>query len=321
MSILLGKGMLGGLTAEEQIAALLAGDNSWSGLQTFGGGFTNNGESFWGPTATFTYIGGAAAAHRTALGAVGLTGDETIAGIKSFSSTTRPTSSGTGTPESTSLTTVNDSYIQLEHRTAYVNPGFCTAGSQNSGSSAINSNGGWDIITTTSAASGARLSHRIARMLGVFNLTDSMTFDRRMIFRMAVSLSQGTHRAGSQLFWQVGRPVNSVTYVQLAAKGIGFGINNGIVTPFVHNGSIRTDGATFALTARMLVIDWVPGSGLFIYGTGDLGTSTNLTLLSSITTNLPSGNFSEHCEFLLFETGAGTALIRYSLGNLSVTLP
>jgi len=39
---------------------------------------------------------------------VQLTGDQTIAGAKAFSSTTRPTSSGTGTPAATSLITLAD---------------------------------------------------------------------------------------------------------------------------------------------------------------------------------------------------------------------
>lgn len=45
-----------------------AADNTWAGLQTFGGGFTVNGASVYGPLVSFLYLGSAAATHRDALG-------------------------------------------------------------------------------------------------------------------------------------------------------------------------------------------------------------------------------------------------------------
>lgn len=55
------------------VVALLTTDNSWSGLQTFGGGFTVNSNALFGPLASFAYIGNAANTHRAALDVAGLT--------------------------------------------------------------------------------------------------------------------------------------------------------------------------------------------------------------------------------------------------------
>lgn len=51
----------------QDMASLLAAENTWTGTQIFGGGFTVNGSAVFGPLASFTYIG-SEAAHRTALG-------------------------------------------------------------------------------------------------------------------------------------------------------------------------------------------------------------------------------------------------------------
>lgn len=50
---------------------------------------------------------------RTALGVVSLAGNDSIGGNKAFTSTTRPTSAGTGTPASTSLVTRGDMDTRL----------------------------------------------------------------------------------------------------------------------------------------------------------------------------------------------------------------
>ena len=48
-------------------AALLSAQNTWTDNQVFGGGFTVNAGSVFGPAATWTYIAGSEATHRTAL--------------------------------------------------------------------------------------------------------------------------------------------------------------------------------------------------------------------------------------------------------------
>ena len=48
--------------------AAITANNTWTGLQTFGGGFTVNAASVYGPLVSFLYLGSAAATHRTALG-------------------------------------------------------------------------------------------------------------------------------------------------------------------------------------------------------------------------------------------------------------
>jgi hypothetical protein len=80
-------------------------------LATFSGVVSSLGATYQ-TGSTFTYNGASAAAHRTALG-LG-TGDSptfggaTISGSAAFTSTTRPTSAGTGTPAATSLITRDD---------------------------------------------------------------------------------------------------------------------------------------------------------------------------------------------------------------------
>lgn len=244
-----------------------------------------------------------------------------LLGAVEFGHTGRPTTLATGTPTSTSLITRNDSQLLLEHKTVQIIPILGASGAQNSGSSINATTGCWDLVTSTLSSSGARLSHRIARCLASYiTNTDTYTLDRRIIFRVGLTFSQGTPRAGSQFYFQIGRTVNSSTYAQLGVKGLGFGVSNDVVTPFVHNGSTLTNGATFNLnTSRMLVLDWVPASGLYIYGTS--GTNSDLTLLSSVTTGLPSGTINDWMEYLLYETGSGTGIIGYTLGNISITIP
>lgn len=57
----------------------LAGANLFTGLQTFGGGFTVNSQALFGPFATFLYLGGIEALHREALKVPEVTANKKLA--------------------------------------------------------------------------------------------------------------------------------------------------------------------------------------------------------------------------------------------------
>jgi hypothetical protein len=277
-----------------------------NGLASNGG----NGASDANKLVRFTSTGGASLTGGT------LT-DMTYAGSAAFTSTTRPTSAGTGTPGATSLITLGDTYM-TSHKTSQVIPNLCDAAGANGGSSSAN-RGGWSMVTNTNATATSRLQWHLAQVSQSL-ASDIYTLDRRIIISFPITFGQGTPRSSSQLWFQVGRTVGTTTFSQLAARGFGFGISNDIVTPYVHDGSQLTNGTTFAFSsARLLVLDWTPSVGFFIYGA--TSPSTDLTLLSSVTTNLPTGNLGSWAEFLLYETASNTSIIRYNIGNIKVTLP
>jgi len=172
----------------------------------------------------------------------------TITGAASFASTTRPTSSGTGTPGSTNLMTrddvTRDEFLSLG--TAYrslATPAFATSGtgalaSQSAGDRWVNiasgtSNSGWGRatiargITTNSAASGSGIdfSKRIGvAIVGFINRT-AFT-DGLNVFRLIVGSNQTPAASGAD-------PVSYRSFgLEMRASGTAHEIR-----AFAHNGT------------------------------------------------------------------------------------
>jgi hypothetical protein len=244
---------------------------------------------------------------------------QTFDGAQVFSSTTRPTSSGTDDPAATSLIT-RDDYLAQIHKTVYFDHGIGSAAGANSGQSASD-RGYWSLLTQTSTTSQARLAFQ-TNICALALASDSLSLNRAFTIRTNIAVQQGTPRADHKFFFQIGRPVATVTYAQLtsAQKGFGIGIENGTVTPFVGNGTAITNGTTFAHNlGAFFEFRWIPATGLYIYT--KTSPASELTLVSQITTGLPTGTAGAWLEFMAFEAGSSTAVLRYVIFGTSITYP
>jgi hypothetical protein len=241
---------------------------------------------------------------------VALTGNQTIAGNKTFSgnaaftSTTRPTSSGTGTPLSSSILSYSDfaNYIQQRVNTAILIPTFATARTS-SGGSLIQGRGYSELSLLVTNSAAINLQFDACVLLQTSG--ESLSFNKRMIF--CINIFEESLATNNQLFIQLGRNNFPATFSQLSEKGIGFGMSGSSLTPFVHNGSVLTSGSAVTKgTYSKIIMDFVPASGLYLYGLNY--STTAIDLLSSVTTNLPSGleNRSRGgLEIMHFNNGTG----------------
>ena len=242
----------------------------------------------------------------------------TLPSAYAFSSTTRPTSSGTGTPAPSSLMTYDDvlNLTLRDVRSYYVNYPMGTSLTASGGTS-VASRGYWQLFTSTTASSKAQIYFEILALLGNGSV---INFDRRMILN--TKISSGTLRTGLQYYCQVGRTLTDSTAAQLTKKGFGYGLSGSTITPFVHNGTSITNGTTFSVTTySFITMDFVPGVALYVYG--QTLTSTTPVLLATISTGLPSGNSTAsdgQLEFLIYDTGSGGANNWLYLGFASMTI-
>jgi len=230
----------------------------------------------------------------------------TISGSAAFTSTTRPTSAGTGTPLSSSILSYSDftNYIQQRVNTAILIPTFATSRTS-SGGSLVQSRGYSELtlLVTNSAAINLQFDSCVLLQ----TTSASLSFDKRMIF--CINIFEESLATNNQLFIQLGRNNFPATFSQLSEKGIGFGMSGSSLTPFVHNGSVLTSGSAVTKgTYSKIIMDFIPASGLYLYG---LNNSTMaIDLLSSVTTNLPSGlenRAKGGLEIMHFNNGTGAA--------------
>jgi len=232
--------------------------------------------------------------------------DPIISGSAAFTSTTRPTSAGTGTPLSSSILSYSDftNYIQQRVNTAILIPTFATSRTS-SGGSLVQSRGYSELtlLVTNSAAINLQFDSCVLLQ----TTSASLSFDKRMIF--CINIFEESLATNNQLFIQLGRNNFPATFSQLSEKGIGFGMSGSSLTPFVHNGSVLTSGSAVTKgTYSKIIMDFIPASGLYLYG---LNNSTMaIDLLSSVTTNLPSGlenRAKGGLEIMHFNNGTGAA--------------
>ena len=245
-------------------------------------------------------------------------GTQTFAGLQAFGSTTRPTSSGTGTPASDSLVKLDDvvNYLVRDARTYLVNYPMGITSTAAGGTSTA-SRGYWQLFTSATAGSKAQVIFDMTALVGNGLV---ISFDRRIV--VSARINPQTLRSGLQYYCQLGRYISETSAAKLTGqKGFGFGVSGSTVTPFVNSGSGNTDGATFSVTNYPWIsLDFVPGVGLYVYG--QTLTSTTPVLLSTISTGLPTGSSTAtygQLEFLLYDTGAGGASCWFYLGQASMT--
>ena len=229
---------------------------------------------------------------------VALTGDQTIAGAKAFSSTTRPTSSGTGTPASNSLITQEDSRNDRFLNIGSV--GFLRAGTPvgvQSGTGTNNSRNqqGWLLRSGTSTSgysfatlanafdgvAGARLSRKVklAVSINIFEpngATDTLGCIRVMIGAPSVPAAANdaaftTHGCGIEI-----RPDGTDWRFRIIC----------------HNGSTYTTGSWVVFATGSI---WLENYGFIVSSdaTGNVSASVvrsygNTTLYTSSSTGGPT---------------------------------
>ncbi len=235
----------------------------------------------------------------------------TITGAQAFSSTTRPTSSGTGPSNPTSLRTFNDELLEISTQNLFWNMSTVTNLSGGTGSA---SRGYWQLFTTATVGSS---THSLIDV-GSIGYGSPLSFNRRMIVH-SPSLLNGSLPAGRRFYFQLGRGF-STTVTTLNVRGFGYRIDGSTVTPFVHNGTTLTEGTTFARgTSERIILDFQPAVALYVY-TRTNGTNTLQATLSS---GLPSGNgaAAPMAELAFYDqggVGGSTAFI--FMGNHTLTI-
>lgn len=249
-----------------------------------------------------------------------------FSGAQAFSSTTRPTSAGTGIPAATSLITYEDSENMLMRDSCYVPLIFSQGSTSTAGSGTSNaSRGYWQLYTSTTASSKA---HVYFDCTALIDSASTLNFDRRIVVKTKQYIGAlAGLRSGLQYYVQLGRTVATTTTAQLDKKGFGFGVTGTTVTPFVHNGTTLTttlaSGSTFSIvTYPWVMLDFRPGNGLYVYGV--TVTSSTPVLLATITSGLPSGTSSSgdgQLEFLVYDTGSGGAANFLFVGTASISNP
>lgn len=246
----------------------------------------------------------------------------TATGAWSFSSATRPTSSGTGLPATTSLLNLSDSQLLIarDHTTYFLNFSLSSTSVAGSGTSNA-SRGYWQLFTSTTASSKAQSLFDITALC--FQATQ-IDYSRRIILKTRIT--GGALRSGLQFYFQLGRTIAVNTAVQLDKKGFGFGITGSTVTPFVHNGtSLSTataSGTPFSiLSYPQVMLDFRPAVSLDIYGIAS--SSSTPVLLATMTSGLPTGASNSgdgQLECLVYDTGSGGANNWMYLGQSSITV-
>jgi hypothetical protein len=174
--------------------------------------------------------------------------DMTLAGSAAFTSTTRPTSAGTGTPAATSLITRDDTDLLRLQTSNFVISNF-------TGATAVAGGGAASVATLLYAASncsttpGNYFTYLLGNTFFSGNINGDRTsanFSRKiiMIWDIIVISVPSTGNSESRYLW----PVNSTyTTGRLTAKGFGFIVINTTVYGCSHDGTTHylTSGITF----------------------------------------------------------------------------
>ena len=207
------------------------------------------------------------------------TGTQTFSGAQIFDSTTRPTSSGTGTPAPTSLITLADSENAKRGWMSFHCTNFTGATNVKSGGSSESATLGYS-AGQSSATNGNYNGYRYGTYMAM-NPAGSITiadFDRRTIFRASIlSPNTASVTGEARYLWPV-----SIIYTtgRLTTKGIGFVVIGNKVYGHTHDGTtarITTEFVDFGLNQTLA--DCVADSN----GSGTVAFYVNGTLLGSLT--------------------------------------
>jgi hypothetical protein len=291
------------ISTTEQVRFGYDVSNYWNATTSSTGVTTLSAE---GSGAKFVFANdvefGANATIPDVIGNTSFADDVEVLGDVVFNSTNRPTSNATGTPTSTNLITLDDAIFQTASLNKLVINHSRNVNSVSGAAQVNNELGALQLFTHSTASSKAQAYQCLGTQLFGYS---RLSFARRMIVR---TRAIGGMRSGLQYYFQIGRTRASTTASQLNKKGFGYGAlgSTGIVTPFVHDGSSITNGATFNyFTYPTIIFDFQPAVALYVYGRD---TSGVLSLLSTITTGLPSGSSTyndSQIEFLKYDLGSG----------------
>ena len=216
---------------------------------------------------------------------VGLTGNQTVAGDKTLSgvismtSTTRPTSGGTGTPAATSLITLADSENAKRAWITFHCTNFTGATNVKSGGTSESATLGFS-SGQSSATNGNYNGYRYGTFMAINpgGLNTTANFDRRTIFRILTNSPNTASVTGEvRYLWPVS---TSYTTGRLTSKGIGFVFIGNKLYGHTHDGTtarITTEFVDFGANATLA--DCVADSN----GSGTVSFYVNGTLLGSLT--------------------------------------
>jgi len=243
----------------------------------------------------------------------------TLAGAWAFSSTTRPTSSGTGTPASNSLITLADSNALAfgTFNTFPVLMASMTSFSGNGGTTGVtNKRGALEYYANTTASSYAGF-YSSSDWIGFTSVTYSSRFE---ILFCGGALGMSLNYANNEKFLQFGRPVATTTAAQISNKGFGVRSNfAGDIVAYCHNGTTLTEGVAGVVASpqRWFALEFVPAVGVYFYQISVTGVRT---LISSVTTGIPTGSFvGTQVEFFIRNNGTPSAnLDIHNMSNLVI---
>ena len=250
------------------------------------GGYIQSGSTFKLYNGTYTTTlshSPTAANHAIAFpdkdGTVAMIDAETHTGAHAFSSTTRPTSAGTGTPAATSLITLADSEDAKRAWISFHCTNFTGATNVKSGGTSESATLGFSSgqsSATNGNYNGYRYGTYMAMNLGGLNTTAN--FDRRTIFRaLVISPNTASVTGEARYLWPVS---TSYTTGRLTSKGIGFVFIGNKLYGHTHDGTtarITTQFVDFGANAT--TADCVADSN----GSGNVSFYVNGTLLESLT--------------------------------------
>ena len=206
-------------------------------------------------------------------------GTQTFSGAQIFDSTTRPTSSGTGTPTATSLITLADSENAKRGWISFHCTNFTGATNVKSGGTSESATLGFS-AGQSSATNGNYNGYRygVYMAMNPSGANTTANFDRRTIFRASIPSPNTASVTGeARYLWPVS---TSYTTGRLTTKGIGFVFIGNKVYGHTHDGTtarITTEFVDFGLNTNLA--DCVADSN----GSGTVAFYVNGTLLGSLT--------------------------------------
>jgi hypothetical protein len=211
-------------------------------------------------------------------GTVAMIDAETHTGAHAFSSTTRPTSAGTGTPAATSLITLADSENAKRGWLSFECTNFTGATNVKSGGTSESASLGYS-AGQSSATNGNYNGYRFGTYMAMNPVGTQTTanFDRRTFFRsLIVSPNTASATGEARYLWPVS---TSYTTGRLTTKGIGFVVIGNKVHGHTHDGTtsrITTQFVDFGLNSTL--VDCVADSN----GLGTVSFYINGTFLESL---------------------------------------
>lgn len=257
------------------------------------------------------------------VGAVGNTGNETVAGSKTLSGQLQLTGQSVVDANSAITKSLLENYVLRDSAMVRAELGLGTARTVNGGT--VSSFFGAIALTIpTTVGAEAYVGGWPAIMCGVSPVG---FWNRRII--CGFSISPGILPANRIILAQLGKDRADVSHAVLnnSEKGIGFIISPTGVTAYATNASVVSSIVTGInpLIYGRLVIDFTPGVGILIYGVS-LSSPTPV-LLGMLTSNLPSGNdnTANGCQIQvgLFDNDVSTGSAPYTafVSNVSISFP